>query len=253
MRMSDAEAIMWAVEKDPALRSDFTNISILERAPDAARVRAKVEQAIEAIPRLGDRVVAPPFRLATPEWVPDHDLDLDYHLRTIAVPSPGGMRQLLDLAAAVAATPLDRSRPLWECTVVEGLEGGRAAFLQKVHHTITDGVGGVKLSLSLLDFEADPPAPPEASASQRIAAEAEAERRAEAFADPVRRLSPATSACTTSAWAFRATSCAWRCRSAPVATTRRARTASRRRVCWCRSHPRTRRRASSWCTSDCTA
>ena len=102
------------------------------------------------------------------------------------------MRQLLDLAAAVAATPLDRSRPLWEFTVVEGLEGGRAAFLQKVHHTITDGVGGVKLSLSLLDFEADPPAPPEPSASQRIAAEAEAERRAEAFADPVRRVSPAT-------------------------------------------------------------
>src|SRR5436190_2104297 len=191
MRMSDAEAIMWAVEKDPALRSDFTNISILERAPDAARVRAKVEQAIEAIPRLGDRVVAPPFRLATPEWVPDHDLDLDYHLRTIAVPSPGGMRQLLDLAAAVAATPLDRSRPLWEFTVVEGLERGRAAFLQKVHHTITDGVGAVKLSLSLLDFEPDPPAPPEPSPTQRIAAEAEAERRAEAFADPVKRVSPA--------------------------------------------------------------
>jgi diacylglycerol O-acyltransferase / wax synthase len=191
MRMSDAEAIMWAVEKDPALRSDFTNISILEGAPDAARVRAKVEQAIEAIPRLGDRVVPPPFRLATPEWVPDHDLDLDYHLRTVAVPAPGGMRQLLDLAAAVAATPLDRSRPLWEFTVVEGLEGGRAAFLQKVHHTITDGVGGVKLSLSLLDFEPNPPAPPEPSAMQRIAAEAEAERRAEAFADPVRRVSPA--------------------------------------------------------------
>ena len=192
MRMSDAEAIMWAVEKDPALRSDFTNISILERAPDAARVRAKVEQAIEAIPRLGDRVVAPPFRLATPEWVPDHDLDLGYHLRTVAVPAPGGMRQLLDLAAAVAATPLDRSRPLWEFTIVEGLEGGRAAFLQKVHHTITDGVGGVKLSLSLLDFEPDPPAPPEPSPMQRIAAEAEAERRAAAFADPVKRVSPAT-------------------------------------------------------------
>jgi diacylglycerol O-acyltransferase / wax synthase len=189
--MSDAEAIMWAVEKDPALRSDFTNISILERVPDAARVRAKVEQAIEAIPRLGDRVVAPPFRLATPEWVPDHDLDLDYHLRTVAVPAPGGMRQLLDLAAAVAATPLDRSRPLWEFTVVEGLEGGRAAFLQKVHHTITDGVGGVKLSLSLLDFEADPPAPPEPSPLQRIVADAETQRRAETSADPVRRVSPA--------------------------------------------------------------
>ena len=108
--------------------------------------------------------------------MPDHDLDLDYHLRTVAVPAPGGMRQLLDLAAAVAATPLDRSRPLWEFTLVEGLEGGRAALLQKVHHTITDGVGGVKLSLSLLDFEPDPPAPPEPSPMQRIAAEAEAER-----------------------------------------------------------------------------
>jgi diacylglycerol O-acyltransferase / wax synthase len=189
--MSDAEAIMWAVEKDPALRSDFTNISILERRPDPARVRAKVEKAIEAIPRLGHRVVTPPFRLAPPEWVPDYDLDLDYHLRTVAVPAPGGMRQLLDLAAAVAATPLDRSRPLWEFTVVEGLEGGGAAFLQKVHHTITDGVGGVKLSLSLLDFEADPPAPPEPSPLQRIVADAEAQRRAEASADPVRRVSPA--------------------------------------------------------------
>jgi diacylglycerol O-acyltransferase / wax synthase len=191
MRMSDAEAIMWAVEKDPALRSDFTNVTIVERPPEPARVRAKVEEALEAIPRLGDRVVAPPFRLAPPEWVPDRDFDLDYHLRTVAVPAPGGMRQLLDLAAAAAATPLDRSRPLWEFTVVEGLEGGRAAFLQKVHHTITDGVGGVKLSLSLLDFEPDPPAPPEPSASQRVAADAEAERLAEIAADPVNRVSPA--------------------------------------------------------------
>jgi len=191
MRMSDAETIMWAVEKDPALRSDFTNISILDSEPDASRVRTKVEQAIEAIPRLGYRVVPSPLRLAPPEWVPDYDLDLDYHLRTVAVPAPGGMRQLLDLAAAVAATPLDRSRPLWEFTVVEGLEGGRAAFLQKVHHTITDGVGGVKLSLSLLDFEADPPAPPAPSPLQRIVADAEAQRRAEASADPVRRISPA--------------------------------------------------------------
>jgi WS/DGAT/MGAT family acyltransferase len=191
--MSDAEAIMWAVEKDPALRSDFTNISILEHEPDAARVRAKVQHAIEAIPRLGYRVVPSPLRLAPPEWVPDYDLDLDYHLRTVAVPAPGGMRQLLDLAAAVAATPLDRSRPLWEFTVVEGLEGGRAAFLQKVHHTITDGVGGVKLSLSLLDFETDPPAPPEPSPLQRIVADAEAQRRADASADPVRRVSPAYS------------------------------------------------------------
>src|SRR5262249_58969816 len=134
--------------------------------------------AVDAIPRLGDRVVSPPLRLAPPEWVPDYDLDLDYRLRTVAVPAPGGMRQLLDLAAAVAATPLDRSRALWEFTVVGGLEGGRAAFLQKVHHTITDGVGGVELSLSLLYFGGDPPAPPAPSALQHISAGVEAQRTA---------------------------------------------------------------------------
>ena len=189
--MSDAEAIMWAVEKDPALRSDFTNISILDRAPDPARVRAKVVHALEAVPRLADRVVSTPLRLAPPEWQPDHDLDLDYHLRRIAAPAPGDMRQLMDVAAAVAATPLDRARPLWEFTVVEGLEGGRAALLQKVHHTITDGVGGVRLSLSLLDFEPDPPAPPAPSPAQRVAVDAAGEARAAGAVDPVRRESPA--------------------------------------------------------------
>jgi diacylglycerol O-acyltransferase len=191
MRMSDAEAIMWTVEKDPALRVDFTNVTIVEQAPDAKRLRAKVERAVDEIPRLSHRVVSSPLRIAPPEWRPDYDFDLDYHLRTVALPAPGGLRQLLDLAATVAASPLDRSRPLWEFTVVEGLEGGRAALLQKVHHTITDGVGGVKLSMSLLDLEQDPPEPPEPSPVQRIAAEALADERAEEAADPVNRTTPA--------------------------------------------------------------
>jgi diacylglycerol O-acyltransferase / wax synthase len=190
MRMSDAEAIMWTVEKDPALRVDFTNVTILERPPDPKRWRAKVERAVEEIPRLSHRVVSSPLRLAPPEWRPDPNLDLDYHLRTVALPAPGGLRQLLDLAGTVAAAPLDRSRPLWEFTIVEGLEGGRAALLQKVHHTITDGVGGVKLSISILDFEPDPPEPPVPSPVQRIAAEALAGERAEAAADPVNRTTP---------------------------------------------------------------
>ena len=191
MRMSDAEAIMWTVEKDPALRVDFTNVTLLEHAPDARRLRAKVERAVEEIPRLSHRVVTPPLRLAPPEWRPDHDLDLDYHVRTVGVPAPGGLRQLLDLAGTVAAAPLDRSRPLWEFTLAEGLEGGRAALLQKVHHTITDGVGGVRLSMSLLDLEPDPPEPPVPSPLQRIAAEAIAGERAQVAADPVNRTTPA--------------------------------------------------------------
>jgi WS/DGAT/MGAT family acyltransferase len=188
-RMSDAEAIMWAVEKDPALRSDFINITILERLPDEDRVRTSIDRVLDAMPRLTQRVVSPPLRLAPPEWQPDPQFDLDYHVRTVAAPEPGGRRELLDLAAALSATPLDRSRPLWEFTIVEGLEGGRAALLQKVHHTITDGVGGVKLSLSLLDFEPDP-APTARSKAQQIAEDVGAEQKAAATSDPVNRGTP---------------------------------------------------------------
>jgi len=188
MRMSDAEAIMWAVEKDPALRSDFTNITVLDGRPDEARVRAKLDAALDEIPRLSQRIVSPPLRLAPPEWRDDPTLDLDYHLRKVAAPAPGGTRELLDVAAAFSAAPLDRSRPLWEFTLVEGLEGGRSALLQKVHHAVTDGVGGLKLSLSLVDFEPDP-APPERPTlgpAQQVAADA-AEHEP---VDPVNRTTP---------------------------------------------------------------
>jgi len=169
-RMSEAEAIMWTLDKDPALRSDFTNITVLEGPPDEDRVRAKVAAATDAIPRLRQRVVAPPLRIAPPEWCDDPTLDLDYHLRKVALPAPGSMRELLDLAGAISSTPLDRSRPLWEFTLVEGLEGGRTALLQQIHHTITDGVGGLRLSLSLVDLEPDP-------ADDSTAAQAPPERR----------------------------------------------------------------------------
>ena len=154
--MSASEAVMWAVEKDPALRSDFANITVLDQAPSERRLHATIRRALAAIPRLGERVVSPPLRIAPPEWRPDPTFDLEYHLRHVAVPEPGTMRELLDLAASITGPPLDRSRPLWEFTLIEGLEGGRCALLQRMHHTITDGVGAMKLSLSLVDLERDP-------------------------------------------------------------------------------------------------
>ncbi len=157
MRMSDSEAIMWAVEKDPALRSDFCNLTILDRRPDDDRVRATLERAIDAIPRLGQRVIGAPLRLVPPEFADDPTLDVGAHVRVIGVPSPGDERALLDLCGSLAEQPLDRARPLWEFTLIDGLEGGRAALLQKVHHTITDGEGGLRLSLALVDFERNPP------------------------------------------------------------------------------------------------
>jgi WS/DGAT/MGAT family acyltransferase len=119
-----------------------------------------MERALDAVPRLRQRVVPSLGRLAPPEWRDDPDIDLDWHVRTIALPKPGSERQLLDLAALLAAEPFDRSRPLWRFTVVEGLTGRRAALVQQMHHTITDGEGGVTLSLQFLDFERDAPEPP---------------------------------------------------------------------------------------------
>src|SRR5438552_1099812 len=155
--MSNAEAIMWAVEKDPALRSDFCNLTILDRRPSDDRVRATMQRALDAIPRLGQRVIGAPFRIVPPEFADDPTLDLDAHVRVVAVPAPGDSRALLDLCGALAERPLDRARPLWEFTIIEGLEDGRAAMLQKIHHTVTDGVGGLKLSIAMVDLERDPP------------------------------------------------------------------------------------------------
>jgi WS/DGAT/MGAT family acyltransferase len=187
--MSPSEAIMWAAEKDPALRSDFSNLTLLDRTPDTGRLRAKVELALASLPRLTERVVSPPLRIAPPEWRTDPTLDLDYHLRRVALPEPGSERDLLEVAATLSSTPLDRSRPLWEFTLLEGLAGGRAALLQRVHHTVTDGVGGLKLSLSLVDFERDP-GPDVHDAVRAVAEEEQARERQGLIEDPLDRDSP---------------------------------------------------------------
>jgi WS/DGAT/MGAT family acyltransferase len=162
--MNNTEAIMWAVESDPFLRSDFTNETLLAGPPDGARLRNALSRAIASYPPLRQKVTGAPLGLAPPTWTDDPDFDLDYHLRRVAVPPPGNLRQLLDLTATLAAAPIDRARPLWEVTVVEGLEGGRTAVLQRLHHTLSDGVGGMKLLRALL--ERTPGAPPDPDSDQ---------------------------------------------------------------------------------------
>ena len=101
-----------------------------------------------------------PANLSPPVWVDDANFDIDIHVRRIACPKPGTLRQVLDLASLIVADPFDRTRPLWQFVVVEGMRGGKAAVIQKMHHTITDGERGVELSLQYLDFERDAPEPP---------------------------------------------------------------------------------------------
>src|SRR5262245_48258474 len=155
MRMSDAEAIMWAVERDPSLRSDFCNLTILEHRPADERLLVSLERALAAIPRLGQVVVDAPLRIVPPDFADDPDLDVRSHVHYVTVPAPGDERALLDVCAELTERPLDRDRPLWEFTLVEGLAEGRSALLQQVHHTITDGVGGLRLSRALLDLDAE--------------------------------------------------------------------------------------------------
>jgi WS/DGAT/MGAT family acyltransferase len=158
-RMSDLEALMWTLEKDPHLSSTFANVTILDRQPDVAALRRRMQRAVNAVPRLRQRAVPGLGRLAPPEWRDDPGMDFDWHVRAIALPAPGTERQLFDLAAVLAAEPFDRSRPLWRFTAIEGLADGRAAMVQQMHHTITDGEGGVRMSVQFLDFERDAPEP----------------------------------------------------------------------------------------------
>lgn len=159
--MSDLEALMWNLDRDPFLSSTFGSLTVFDRPPDMGLFRERVLGAVAAIPQLRRRVVPVMGRLAPPEWQDDPDFDIDRHLRRIDLPAPGDERALLDLAAAIVAEPLDRDRPLWEFTVVEGLDGGRAALVQKMHHTITDGVGGIRMSEQFVDLRREvPPRPP---------------------------------------------------------------------------------------------
>lgn len=158
-RMTDAEAVMWDIEKDPALRSSFLNVTFLDGPADIGSFRERLARAVRELPRLRQRVVPEPLHLAPPMWEDDPSFDLDYHVRHLAVAGAAGERDVLDLAALLYQDPFDRARPLWQFAVVDGLADGRGALLAKMHHTITDGVGGVRLSAQFIDLERHPAAP----------------------------------------------------------------------------------------------
>lgn len=157
--MSGFEALMWELERDPHLSSSFANLTVLDRPPDRRRFRARMAAATHAVPRLRERVVSHRFGWEHPEWVEDPDFDLDHHLRWVDLGGDADDEQLHQLAAELSGHPFDRERPLWEFVTIEGLRGGRAAMLQRLHHTITDGEGGVRLSVQFLDLERDAEGP----------------------------------------------------------------------------------------------
>ncbi len=126
-------------------------------------LQTTLPERLHLLPPFRRRLVEVPFGIDHPYWIEDPDFDLDFHLRHIAVPAPGSQRQLADLVARLASRPMDRARPLWEITVIEGLENGLTALYIKIHHCTIDGVSGVELTQSLLDRtrEGDEVEPPD--------------------------------------------------------------------------------------------
>jgi diacylglycerol O-acyltransferase / wax synthase len=183
--MSEAEGLLWRLERDPFLSSNVANVTILDRSPDFARLRRRLERGTQQFPRLRQRVQPGPVSLTPPTWVDDPVFDLDFHVRHIALPPPGRLEQLLEHAVLFAADPFERTRPLWEFVVVDGLEGDRAALLQKFHHTVVDGEAGVRLLAHFVDLERDAPELPPLTAEELPPPEPapEAAHPADAFVD----------------------------------------------------------------------
>ncbi len=159
-RMSDTDALLWNVEKDPSLRSTVTTVLVLDRVLPRDVLVRRFERVSRVVPRLRQRVRANPLSVAPPRWEVDPHFDLHFHLWWVKAPGKGTLRDVMSIAEPVAMSGFDRARPLWRAVVVEGLADRQSAIVLKLHHAITDGVGGMQLQLELLDLESDAPERP---------------------------------------------------------------------------------------------
>jgi WS/DGAT/MGAT family acyltransferase len=130
---------------------------------DIDAIKRATESVLHLIPRYREKLAWIPF-FNHPVWVDDQDFNLDYHIRHTSLPRPGGLEQLKRLSARIMSHQLDRSRPLWETWVVEGLEGDRFAMITKIHHCMIDGEAGADLAQILMSTDPDHRVPEEAPA-----------------------------------------------------------------------------------------
>jgi diacylglycerol O-acyltransferase len=125
-------------------------------APPYLQFRDHIESRLHLVPRFRQKLRFVPLGQGRPVWVDDPHLNLAYHVRHTSLPEPGSEQQLRNLAARIFSQQLDRSKPLWELWLVEGLKGGRFAIVGKTHHSMVDGVSGVDITTVLFDAEREP-------------------------------------------------------------------------------------------------
>jgi WS/DGAT/MGAT family acyltransferase len=146
------------------------SVLVFEGSMNFESFRETMASRVHLVPRLKQRLAMVPFGIGKPYWVEDPAFNLDMHLQHVALPSPGSWKELRGLAARIFSVPLDRTRPLWEMTLVEGLDNipqvppGSVALINKVHHAAIDGVSGTDMMGVLLDMTKEPrtfsPPPP---------------------------------------------------------------------------------------------
>jgi diacylglycerol O-acyltransferase len=128
--------------------------------PDYEDFCTQIRGRLHLVPRYRQKLAFPPLETGRPLWVDDPSFNLHYHVRHTALPAPGSEEQLRNLAARIHSQQLDRSKPLWECWLVQGLGGNRFSLIFKTHHALVDGVGGVDLATVLFDLGPVPQAVP---------------------------------------------------------------------------------------------
>lgn len=159
-RLSAADAYFLFTER-PGWPMHTGSLVILDRTESPGygveQVRRLLSERLPRLPEFMMKLKEVPFGLDRPLLVEDEDFNLDYHLHRIAVPSPGGPREVGDLVGNLTQIPLDRRRPLWEMWFIEGLADDRVALFVKVHHCLVDGVSGAGLAELLCDLTPNPP------------------------------------------------------------------------------------------------
>jgi WS/DGAT/MGAT family acyltransferase len=168
--MTGPEAMMWHLERDPWLAPSGGSLTLFDRPIDIDRFRRLMRHAVVHVPRLHQRVVDPTSPLGTPHWENDHELDLAWHVRQAGAPGRGTLPELLEWLTPWLQDPYDRTRPLWQYVVIDGVDGDRGAIATKLHHVVTDGKGAVRLAMAYTALTPDADDPPEVDLDAYLAA-----------------------------------------------------------------------------------
>ncbi|CAN5695678.1 wax ester/triacylglycerol synthase family O-acyltransferase [soil metagenome] len=149
-------AFLAAEDVDPGASLVIGSVAVLDGpAPSVEELRTHVRERLDLAPRYRERVHRTALDLTAPRWVPDPSFDIDHHVTAAPVPGEGDDQDLAEVVGSVMSRRMDPHRALWDCHLVDGLDGGRWALIARVHHALADGLSGTALLRVLYDLDSD--------------------------------------------------------------------------------------------------